>query len=139
MLLTHSTRFHRRAMASITSAAVAMALVVAGAAPARGQECTPGMTVDFCGGVVPGGGFLLDKGVFTFIQAPGASLTIPFGINNHGQIAGVYHDDEGIIHGVLLSSKGEFTTFDAPDAVGETALFDLNNRGRVIGGFVDAT
>jgi hypothetical protein len=45
---------------------------------------------------------------------------------------------EGVIHGVLLSRKGEFTTFDAPGAAGETALFDLNNRGQIIGGFVDA-
>jgi uncharacterized membrane protein len=39
-------------------------------------------------------------------------------------------------HGFLLD-KGIFTTIDHPDAVAETAALGINNRGQIVGGYVD--
>jgi hypothetical protein len=58
--------------------------------PSPGETCTPGLVVDFCSDVPPAQGFLFDNGVYTTIDAPDASTTIPFGINNRGQIIGVF-------------------------------------------------
>jgi hypothetical protein len=41
-------------------------------------ECTPGLIVDFCRDVPATLTFVLDKGVYTTLAAPGASATIPF-------------------------------------------------------------
>jgi probable HAF family extracellular repeat protein len=40
-------------------------------------------------------------------------------------------------HGFLLD-KGVFTTIDHPDAVAETGASSINNRGQIVGGYVDA-
>jgi hypothetical protein len=96
MMLAKSTKFLRRAMAVIAAAGVFTALALAIAMPAwaqtqptpsPGETCTPGLVVDFCSDVPPAQGFLFDSGVFTTIEAPGASTTIPFGINSRGQIS----------------------------------------------------
>ena len=53
-------------------------------------------------------GFLLRKGVFTLIDAPGAPvLTLATGINNRGDVVGHYLDDEAG-HGFLIR-HGHFT------------------------------
>src|SRR5215475_9539181 len=41
-------------------------------------------------------------------------------------------------HGFLRGKTG-FTTIDAPGAATETVLFDINNRGQIVGGYIDAT
>jgi hypothetical protein len=46
-------------------------------------------------------GFVLDQGVVTTIDIPGATVTIPFGINNHGEIVGGFIDAGGVQHGFL--------------------------------------
>jgi probable HAF family extracellular repeat protein len=79
-----------------------------------------------------GQGFLLDRGVFTTISAPGATVaTLPLGINNHGQIVGSYFDDVRR-HGFLLSN-GTFTTTTASGAFLETLPFGIDDSGRVVG------
>jgi probable HAF family extracellular repeat protein len=40
-------------------------------------------------------------------------------------------------HGFLLDN-GVFTTIDHPDAVAETGALGINNRGQIVGGYVDA-
>jgi uncharacterized membrane protein len=79
--------------------------------------------------VGPVRGFLFDNGAFTRIDVPGALTTLPLGINNRGQIAGVYAD-EVTGHGFLLQS-GTFTTIDAPGAV-STAAGAINDRGQIL-------
>src|SRR5262245_34291659 len=78
---------HRR-MAGIVAVMIFTALALPSAMPALAQTppCTPGLIVDFCSDVPAAQGFLLDKGVYTTIEAPGALTSIPFGINNGGQI-----------------------------------------------------
>ena len=88
-------------------------------------------------------GFLRDaQGAFTPLDAPAAPpppgrpelpTTQPFGINNLGQITGVFTDSEGILS--FLLDDGVFTTIEAPDAVGSTLAIDVNDDGRIVGAY----
>jgi hypothetical protein len=97
-------------------------------------------------------GFLLEshddpaaEGVFTGIDVPGAVVTGPSAINNRGEIAGGYSDAGGTTHGFVRDKKGAFSTIDHPDAASGivngkpagTVLFGLNNRGQIVGQYVD--
>jgi uncharacterized membrane protein len=93
--------------------------------------------------------FLLDDGVFTPIDHPDAgAATIAWGLNDRGQIVGFYIDADGRGHGFLRDKgrgtrdEGVFTTIDHPDASSEpgtgTAAFGINNRGRIVGTYIDA-
>ena len=76
-------------------------------------------------------GFLLRKGVFTLIDAPGAPvLTLATGINNRGDVVGHYLDDEAG-HGFLIR-QGHFTTIDVPGSP-NTFPQDIDERGRIVG------
>jgi uncharacterized membrane protein len=151
-----SVRTHprRRRIAAIAAAGVvAASLAVADAAPAPTQAppsppptevCTPGRMVDFCIDVWPTRAFLLDNGAYTTFAVPGAVLTTIFRINNRGQMVGTYVDagggtPGGFTHGFLLED-GVFTTIDVPGPAGplETEILGINNRGQILGGFVDA-
>jgi len=78
-------------------------------------------------------GFLLRKGSYTTFSAPGFPLTLPFDINNRGQIAGLTGDltEE---HGFLLAkgADGPMTQIDVPGAP-RTGVYGLDDRGRLIG------
>ena len=90
-------------------------------------------------------GFLLDRGVFTTIDPPGASFTEAVGINDRGQIVGPYLDAEGTPHGFLRDrglgarrEKGVFTTIEVPGALA-TSADDINNRGQIVGGYSEVS
>jgi uncharacterized membrane protein len=90
-------------------------------------------------------GFLLDKGVFTRIDPPGASFTEAVGINGRGQIVGFYLDAEGTIHGFLRDrgrgarrDKGVFTSIDLPGVLA-TAADDINIRGQIVGTYSEVS
>jgi probable HAF family extracellular repeat protein len=53
---------------------------------------------------------------------PGATFTQASGINDSGQIVGVYFDIAGNEHGFLLD-RGTFTTINVPGS-GETSAVD---------------
>ena len=77
-------------------------------------------------------GYLLDKeGSFTTIDVPGASSTVPLGINARGDIVGRYSAG-GITHGFLLDKAGSFTTIDVPGASAAEALA-INPQGDIVG------
>jgi probable HAF family extracellular repeat protein len=88
-------------------------------------------------------GFLRDaQGAFTPIDAPAAPpppgrpelpATQPLGLNNRGQIVGIFGDSEGT-HAFLLDN-GVFTTLDAPDSIGSTLLLDINDGGQLAGAY----
>jgi hypothetical protein len=98
--------------------------------------------------------FLLDDGVSTPIDHPDAGAgpgtgTLALGLNDRGQIVGAYVDADGRGHGFLLDKRrgarrdeGVFTTIDHPDAGSEpgtgTLAFGINNRGRIVGAYLDA-
>jgi uncharacterized membrane protein len=90
-------------------------------------------------GVTVGGfaehGYLDEHGVFTQLDVPGASFTLPRGINNHGVIAGVYCVAE-VCHGFTLD-HGHLMTVDVPGAT-LTDIYGLNDQGQLVGRYIDA-
>jgi hypothetical protein len=139
------THVRRRLTVAIAAAAAVAALTLAGAAPVRAQapSCTPGLLFDFCSDVPATLTFVLDKGVYATLAAPGASATLPFGINNRGQIVGAYVDPDGgtaggFTHGFLFED-GVFSTIDVPGpGPSETELTGISNSGEIAGVYRDA-
>lgn len=77
-------------------------------------------------------GFLLEEeGGFTRVDPPGSTATSHGGINDGGQIVGVFLDAGGAFHGFLLDG-GAFTQFDVPGAV-DTSAEGINDRGQIVG------
>jgi uncharacterized membrane protein len=111
--------------ASTTTAVPATAPTLRGANPdTRPRSLTPG--------------FLLDRGRYTTIEAPqGREGTIPFDINNRGQIVGRY--ETGSSQQAFLRDKtGRFTTLRIPGAKSAWAV-GINNRGQIVGIYSDNT
>ena len=90
-------------------------------------------------------GFVDDGGSFTTINYPGYPNTYLAGINDSGLIVGGYGTpvtigsvDYNWPHGFVYSA-GTFTSFDAPfGAVEVTDPLAVNNKGEVVGGYVDS-
>lgn len=80
-------------------------------------------------------GFLLSNGNLTYINYPGAVKTEVTGINNLGQMVGVYADDPNDPRGSKYSyflSEGVFTAISYPGA-SRTWAFGLNDSGQIVG------
>jgi hypothetical protein len=74
---------------------------------------------------------------FTQIDATGANQTATIGINNGGQIVGVFKNGSGN-HG-FLDTGGVFTTIDPPGASGGTNADGINSAGQIVGLFNDGS
>jgi uncharacterized membrane protein len=72
--------------------------------------------------------------VITTIDVPGALGTAALGINNRGEIVGVYLSDRP--HGFIMDRDG-CTTLDGPGAAG-TQLHGINDQGQIVGIFEDS-
>lgn len=82
-------------------------------------------------------GFLLHDEEFTEIAYPGAVETVARGINDQGDIVGIYAlEEDGADHGFLRDHHGNFTTIDFPGAE-ETKIAAINNWGDLVGTWVD--
>jgi uncharacterized membrane protein len=91
-------------------------------------------------------GFLMRKRRVTRIDVPGATSTLPLGINDHRQVVGGWvgpdatvnpvTGETGPIHGFLWEN-GRYTKFDVPGAT-TTAPYEINNRGQIVGNYADA-
>ncbi len=82
-------------------------------------------------------GFLLHDGEFTEVDYPGAVETVARGINDQGDIVGIYAlESDGADHGFLRDRDGNFKTIDFPGAE-ETKIAGINNRGDLVGTWVD--
>jgi uncharacterized membrane protein len=57
--------------------------------------------------------------------------TLPYAINNRGQIAGTYADASGT-HGFILE-HGHLTTLDVPSSGPLTVAMGINDVGQVVG------
>lgn len=75
---------------------------------------------------------------FTFTQMmfPGARSTQFWGVNDAGDIVGIYRASNGSRHG-LLYSNGVFQTLDVPGGV-TTFPKGINNQGKIVGYYLDA-
>jgi hypothetical protein len=67
---------------------------------------------------------------------PGATATLPNGINDQGWIVGQYVDANGF-HGFLFRPPNVFVPFDYPGAI-STSLNGINNFGHITGSYIDA-
>ena len=97
--------------------------------PVPHQRCRPSCRLGF----EPRGvhGFLYN-GSFTTIEVPGARGDLRPGINNAGQIVGIYYDvSTAADHGFVYNGSS-FTTIDLPGA-NSTSLVDINDAGQMIG------
>lgn len=73
---------------------------------------------------------------FQTIDVPGASGTVVYGLNNCGDVVGLYFDAAGSQHGFLFSKKDGFKTIDVPSAVA-TQLIGINDAHDIVGGWLD--
>ena len=69
----------------------------------------------------------------TTFDVPGSVFTDPFGINNAGQIVGVFGDN--VANHAFLYSNGGFTTISVPG--GQLNPFGINNTGEIVGSLSD--
>ena len=103
MALVDRTKVRRGGLAAIAAAVVVTAFAVVSAVPpwavapptsSMAGASMQGQSLDACSDILTNlQGFLLDIGGFTTIEVPGASATLVQGINNRGQIVGIYGDD----------------------------------------------
>jgi probable HAF family extracellular repeat protein len=82
-------------------------------------------------------GFAQRHGVFRRIEVRGAAQTIPFGLNDHGDVAGVYVDADEALHGFVRDKDGDVRRISVRGA-SETAVYDINNRRQVVGYYIDS-
>lgn len=82
-------------------------------------------------------GFLRDEGIFTPIDHPQGPNTIAYGINDHGQIVGIYGWAFGQERGFLLDN-GVFNPIDAFFlGTMATDAYDINNNNQIVGLYFD--
>jgi probable HAF family extracellular repeat protein len=85
-----------------------------------------------------------ERGVYTrFDPSPYPSLTLALDINDRGTVAGSYVaapcGDASCAerHGFLRRPDGTVSTVDVPGASGRSGVHGVNNRGAVVGSYVD--
>lgn len=77
--------------------------------------------------------YIIDRGVYTQFDVPGANFTSAWDVNAAAQVVGTYGDASGI-HGYLRTDAG-FTSIDVPGAA-RTWAYGINARGVVAGTYV---
>ena len=115
-----------------TTAAAAPLLAQAAPRPAAGADAAAGPR-----SLTPG--FLLDRGRYTTLEVPGATVeTAPLGINNRGQIVGTARGGGQPDRGFLRDPHGRITIIRVPGARSTTAQ-KLNDRGQLTGYYSTTT
>jgi hypothetical protein len=84
-------------------------------------------------------GYLLSGGVFTPIQVPfaGADSTLPQGINNSGEVVGIWEEDNNTVYQSFALNGGVYSTLGYPGAA-ETQAISNNNKGDITGYYSDS-
>lgn len=74
---------------------------------------------------------------YSFFDVPGAPQYSTFanGINDQGQVVGVFIDTSGAVHGFLKEDE-TYTTIDVPGATG-TFAYGFNNSGTIVGAWAN--
>ena len=134
----------RRGWIAALAAVVALAAFAIGAIAASAEPPPPGAS-----GIVHG--FLAKDGFFRTIDHPDAA-TIPRtpdditgtdtqGINDRGEIVGVYEGRDRVFRHFVRDRKGRFTIIDDPPGTSGDRLdyetTDINNRGEITGFYND--
>ena len=79
-------------------------------------------------------GYVLSNGVYAQIDAPVPYATIPFGINDRGDVVGTLYFGSGLPNYGFLRRDRVFHDIKVPEAYWTQAL-GVNNRGDVVGNF----
>ncbi len=72
---------------------------------------------------------------------PRASITQAFGVNDSNEVVGVYQLGTGsaaTMHGFTWTARHGFATVDDPNGVGTTTVNGVNDRGQLVGFYVDS-
>jgi hypothetical protein len=77
-------------------------------------------------------------GNITDFDAPGASQTSTFGINDGGEVVGTWSVFQSPARGFTRDASGNFTSFSAPVPNANIFAYGINNAGRVTGYYTDA-
>jgi uncharacterized membrane protein len=80
--------------------------------------------------------FKLENNIFTDFDVPGQGDTLPFGLNDRGDMVGIASDSDFIQHGFVLAG-GDFRTVEFPDGESTTPE-GINASGRIVGVYTDA-
>ena len=75
---------------------------------------------------------------FTGANFPGATSSMATGINNVGDVSGIYVDFGGITHG-FTEIGGVFTTVDDPSSAVFNQSLGINNSGQTVGYYAPTT
>jgi probable HAF family extracellular repeat protein len=81
-------------------------------------------------------GVLNSEGVSAAIDVPGATFTVAYGINDRGDVVGVFNefDLDGLQNRGFVANDGGFTTIEVPEAF-YTLATGINNRRQIVGVF----
>jgi hypothetical protein len=85
--------------------------------------------------------FLKRDGQMIFLKFPGASSTMALGVNVADEVVGVYTVGSGTgatMHGFTWTRQNGFQTVDDPNGVGTTTVNGVNDRGDLVGFYVDS-
>jgi hypothetical protein len=85
-------------------------------------------------------GFLLThRGQFIDLAVPGASSTLALGVNARGEVVGQYTPSSNpqALDGFTWTPQHGFTTVDDPHGMGTTTINGVNDRGQLVGFYVD--
>ncbi len=80
--------------------------------------------------------FTLIEGEFRTYDVPNSLQTVFYGLNNDGQAAGFYEDQDGISYGIIVQD-GEIEMWNFPDAL-NTQIFGIGEAGQILGDIIDA-
>jgi hypothetical protein len=75
------------------------------------------------------------------IAVPGATSTTATGVNDSGEVVGVYMMGSGstaALHGFTWTVKHGFEAIDDPNGAGTTTVNGVNGRGDLVGFYVDS-
>jgi uncharacterized membrane protein len=85
-------------------------------------------------------GFLLSFGTLTTLDFPaaGTTSTMALGLNDKGQVVGVYMIGTTMHGFVYNSTNGHFHSIDDPKGLGTTTINGINNLAQIVGFYVDS-
>ncbi len=86
-------------------------------------------------------GFLkTHNGSFIDLAVPGAASTMALGVNGSDEVVGVYSVGSGSsaqMHGFTWTPQHGFSSVDDPHGMGTTTINGVNDRGQLVGFYVD--
>jgi hypothetical protein len=90
-------------------------------------------------GTADGSGFVMTaRGAVSTFRPQGAVTTVACGLNDAGEVGGVYFDSNEVAHGFKRSPNGDITVFDAPGSA-KTFASSISGSGDIGGYFVDGS